>query len=83
LAFVALGRLDEARAALEVSLAMARARQSQHEVGLTLHVLAELDRLEGRPVDPLLAEESDAILAQLDLVRFPALPQPSMAAQTA
>jgi tetratricopeptide (TPR) repeat protein len=83
MALVALGRLAEARPAFEVSAVMARARQSQHEVGLTLHVLAELDRLEGLPVDPSLGAESEAILAQLDLVRFPALPCTRAAVRTA
>ncbi len=67
-ALTRLGRIDEARAALELSLETARARRAHHEVGLTLDALVKLDRSMGREPDPALVEESGSILAQLDLV---------------
>jgi tetratricopeptide (TPR) repeat protein len=73
-AFVALDQVEDARAALEQSLETARARLARHEIGLTLDALVKLDRLVGREPDPAIVEQSQAILAELDLVRVPELP---------
>jgi class 3 adenylate cyclase/tetratricopeptide (TPR) repeat protein len=75
-ALAGLGRLAEARAALDESLAAARARRATHEIGLTLDALAQLDRLEGKEPDPSGLRESEEILGRLGIVHLPQLPAP-------
>jgi tetratricopeptide (TPR) repeat protein len=71
------GRLAEARGALEHSLRLARDRSAEHEVGLTLHALAELALLEGRH-DLIVAEERDAIFERLGVVSVSEVPLPKV-----
>jgi tetratricopeptide (TPR) repeat protein len=68
------GEPEKARAALEQSLATARARAAAYEVAQTLSALARLDRLEGLAPDPVALAESRAILDRLDIVSLPGMP---------
>jgi len=69
-----LGRMDEARSALDASLAVGRAREAPYEVALTLRALAQLSRVEGLPADPGADLESRRILAELGVVAIPDVP---------
>jgi predicted ATPase len=73
-AFLALGRADEARTALEKSIVAARERRAVHEVGLSLDALVRLDRRVGEEPDPALVEQSQSILEQLGVLRSDKLP---------
>jgi class 3 adenylate cyclase/tetratricopeptide (TPR) repeat protein len=63
-ALTALGRLDEARAALETSLEEARAKGADYEIALGLDALIALERRAG-PATKLFEEELQAICARL------------------
>jgi hypothetical protein len=64
-AYLLLGRLDQARAELELGLAVARANSMDYDVALALAVLARVARLEERPLGAEASEESRAILERL------------------
>ena len=64
-----LGRRDEARAALDASLAAARGRSDEFELFLSLGVLCALD-----PDGADRARERDAIAARLDIAAAPPVP---------
>jgi tetratricopeptide (TPR) repeat protein len=64
-AYLFLGRLDQARSELELSLAVARANSADYEVALTLAVLERVTRMEGRPFGAEASEESRTILERL------------------
>ncbi len=64
-AYLLLDRLDQARAELELSLAVARANSAAYEVALSLAVLERVARLEARTVGTEASEESRAILERL------------------
>jgi class 3 adenylate cyclase/tetratricopeptide (TPR) repeat protein len=64
-AYLLLGELDQARAELELSLAVARANSADYEVALTLAVLARVARMEDRQLGAEAAEESRVILERL------------------
>jgi hypothetical protein len=64
-AYLLLDRLDRARAELELSLAVARANNTDYEVALTLAVLERVARVEGTPLAPDAHEESREILERL------------------
>ncbi len=55
-AMAQIGRLDDAKAAFEASVAAARARGAEHEVALSLQGLARVARLRGEPWDAIEAE---------------------------
>jgi tetratricopeptide (TPR) repeat protein len=81
LALLDTGRLDEAKDALERSLAIARAAQpdqsiksAEYELGLTFDALDRLARLRG-DLDGAYAEQRDAILERLGVVAIPDRPQ--------
>jgi hypothetical protein len=68
--------LEEAREALQESLAAARARQADYEIGLTLRAMVDLSRLAAEPIDIEAAAESEAILDRLGVVAVPDVPLP-------
>jgi class 3 adenylate cyclase/tetratricopeptide (TPR) repeat protein len=75
-AHMQLRELATARSDIEEALEVARARQADFEVALTLRALAELVRLEGRG-DPEVAgfeAESQEILDRLGVVSLPRVP---------
>ena len=81
-AHLQLGDLAAAQAALEQSLAIARAegenlgmRNADYEIALTLDALAQLRELGGETADELAAER-DAILARLTVVEISRPPLP-------
>ena len=82
-ALIELGRLDEARLALDASLEAATARISEHEVALTQRALAELDRLEGKIPEAGAEANSRRVLKRLGVVRVPPLPLPERVAEAA
>src|SRR5439155_4665141 len=61
-------RLGEAREALDESLAAARARQADYEIGLTLRAMVDVSRLAAEPIDTEAEAESEAILDRLGVV---------------
>ena len=68
------GRTEEAAAAFETALQLARARSALYEVGLSLEGLLALDgRLDGEETRAL-ALERDEIFARLGVVATPAIP---------
>jgi tetratricopeptide (TPR) repeat protein len=77
-----LDRLDDAAAALDASLAVARSREAPYEVALTLRALAHLARMRGSTAAAA-ERESARILAQLgvvaapDVLAFGELPSPA------
>ena len=75
-ALMQAGRLDEARMALEESLAAARARQADHELGLTLRATADLAHQAGEDGDPVALKEGEAILDRLGVIAVPDVPLP-------
>jgi tetratricopeptide (TPR) repeat protein len=81
LALLEIGRLDEAKDALERSLAIARAAQpdqsiksAEYELGLTFDALDRLAQLSSDP-DGAYAEQRDAILGRLGVVAIPDRPR--------
>jgi class 3 adenylate cyclase/tetratricopeptide (TPR) repeat protein len=71
------GRLEDAREALQESLATARARQADYEIGLTLRAVVEFARVAGQPSDHDAEAESKAILDRLGVVTLPEVPLPA------
>jgi class 3 adenylate cyclase/tetratricopeptide (TPR) repeat protein len=68
--------LEEAREALQESLAAARARQADYEIGLTLRAMVDLSRLAAGRIDIEAEAESEAILDRLGVVAVPNVPLP-------
>jgi hypothetical protein len=82
-----LGRLDDAAAAFDASLLVARARKAPYDVALTLRAIAQLARIRGS--EPSAAgRESDRILSELgvvavaDVLEVGALVEPAAASLT-
>jgi tetratricopeptide (TPR) repeat protein len=73
-AFMQVGELDAAGAALRQSLADARLRKADYDVALTLRALIDLGTLERTPVPESLEDESRAILQRLGVVHIPEVP---------
>ncbi len=73
-ALLQLGRMGEAREALDAALAGAREREAPYDIALTLRALGQLDRLEGRTVDEEYALEARRILTELGVVAVPNVP---------
>jgi hypothetical protein len=71
------GRAAESREPLQASLAAARARQADYEIGLTLRAMVEFARVGGEPADNDVEEESKAILDRLGVVTVPEVPLPA------
>jgi class 3 adenylate cyclase/tetratricopeptide (TPR) repeat protein len=76
-ALIQEGRLEEARETLQESLAAARARQADYEIGLTLRAMVEFARVAGDPFDDQAEAESKAILDRLGVVTVPDVPLPA------
>ena len=76
-ALMQAGRAAESREALEASLAAARARQADYEIGLTLRALSQFARVADEHTDPAVEGESKAILARLGVVEVPEIPLPA------
>jgi class 3 adenylate cyclase/tetratricopeptide (TPR) repeat protein len=64
-ALAQLGRLDEARGALDTSLEMARTRGQAVDVALTLDALGRLGRVDGIGMSSELVAEQDSIMDRL------------------
>jgi class 3 adenylate cyclase/tetratricopeptide (TPR) repeat protein len=75
LALAQLGRLDEARAALEESLRQARADSADYEVALALDSLVMLGALDDR-TSKAIERERDAFFGRLGIVSTPEVPLP-------
>ncbi len=75
LALLQLGRLEEARAALDESLESARNAGADYEVALALDARAVLGRLAGESAETA-ERERDAIFARLGVVATPEFPLP-------
>jgi tetratricopeptide (TPR) repeat protein len=78
-ALLQLGRLEEARAALDTAVDEARERNASYELALSLDALAALAGLTGDDVGDL-EQERDAILERLGVVAIPSLPLRNLAA---
>jgi hypothetical protein len=78
-ALMQLGRMTEARAALDESLSEARARGAEYEVALALDALVVLGRLAGDETTTL-DEERTTIFERLGVVATPELPLTRVAA---
>jgi hypothetical protein len=85
-ALLQLGRLDEARHALEDALARARGHEADfviksadYEAARTLDALVRLGELVGDPSLDGLRAERDEILARLGIVGLPEVPRPASA----
>jgi class 3 adenylate cyclase/tetratricopeptide (TPR) repeat protein len=76
-ALIQEGRLEQAREALQESLAAARARQADYEIGLTLRAMVEFARVALEPSDHEAEAESKAILDRLGVVIVPDVPLPA------
>jgi class 3 adenylate cyclase/tetratricopeptide (TPR) repeat protein len=72
-ALLQLGRLDDARAALDAAVEEARRRSADYELSLALDGLAALAH-ERREDASEFEEERDTIVARLGVVRIPVLP---------
>jgi class 3 adenylate cyclase/tetratricopeptide (TPR) repeat protein len=81
LALAAQGEADAAHAALERSLAAARARHADHEVAFTLHAMSSVLIATRARVPAELRREQADLLAQLGIVTVsePALPRTALA----
>ena len=77
-ALLQLGRLDEAKAALDDALEEARTRSLAYEAALTLDALGRLAHVTEHPAIEL-EQERDAILGRLGVVRLPEIPLPKIA----
>ncbi|MEP7059791.1 MAG: adenylate/guanylate cyclase domain-containing protein [Actinomycetota bacterium] len=80
-ALMQLGRTEDARIALDVSLAVGRAREAPYEVALTLRAIGQLDRLEGRTVDDEYALEARRIMTELGVTSVPEVPDTAIPAE--
>ena len=65
------GDVDDARQALEMSLAAARVRNARYDEALTLRALGELESRVGGPAGDELLEQSQALFDQLGVVWTP------------
>jgi class 3 adenylate cyclase/tetratricopeptide (TPR) repeat protein len=81
-ALAQLGRLDEARAALEESLRQARADAADYEVALALDSLVRLGALDGRTSEEI-ERERDEIFGRLAIVSTREVPLPLDSAELA
>jgi tetratricopeptide (TPR) repeat protein len=72
-ALAQLGRLSEARAALQESVAGAREREAEYEEALALHGLARIAAMEGMPNAPELETRYRAIFDRLGVVAPPVI----------
>jgi tetratricopeptide (TPR) repeat protein len=72
-ALLQLGRLDEARVALDAALQEARQRSLDYEVALALDATAALARIAGAPAGDL-EHERDEILARLGVIAIAEIP---------
>ncbi len=79
-ALMQLYRLDEAREALAESLADARSRGADYEIGLALDALVKLGALNGKTTREL-EDERRAIFDRLGVVRTPEIPLPPAASR--
>ena len=68
-------RYEDARKALEASLASARARNDLQDTMLALHSLVEAYRREGREVPAELVTELEALVKRLNVGALPPIPQ--------
>jgi class 3 adenylate cyclase/tetratricopeptide (TPR) repeat protein len=68
------GDLDAGRAALDQSMEIARARQADFELALTLRALADVGRLSGDPCVDLWETESRSLFDRLGVIRVPGVP---------
>ncbi|HEX5626495.1 MAG TPA: adenylate/guanylate cyclase domain-containing protein [Actinomycetota bacterium] len=73
-ALAQLGRLSEARVALQESVAGARDREAEYEEALALHGLARIAAMEERPDAPELEARYRAIFERLGVVAAPVIP---------
>ena len=73
-ALAQLGRLSEARAALEESAAGAREREAEYEEALAIQGLARIGAIEGSPDAPELEARYRAILERLGVATVPVMP---------
>ena len=73
-ALAQLGRLAEARVALQESVAGARDREAEYEEALALHGLARIAAMEERPDAPELEARYRAIFEGLGVVAAPVIP---------
>jgi tetratricopeptide (TPR) repeat protein len=73
-ALAQLGRIAEARVALEESLGSAREREADHEVAFTLCAMADLAAAEGMAYNEALEQERVALLERLGIVAVQAMP---------
>ena len=80
-ALLQLGRLEEARAALDTAVDEARERNASYELALSLDAMAALAGVTGDEADDL-EQERDAILERLGVVGIPGIPQPNLAAES-
>jgi class 3 adenylate cyclase/tetratricopeptide (TPR) repeat protein len=82
-AFAQRGEYERASDALDRSLEIARARDAEFELALTLRAKCDIAAVTGDPSAPACEEESEAIFSRLDVVRVPAVPLPRRAAMAA
>jgi hypothetical protein len=73
-ALARLGRLSEAREALEESVAGARGREAEYEEALALEGLARIGAIEGSSDAPELEARYRAIFERLGVVAAPVIP---------
>ncbi|HVM09743.1 MAG TPA: adenylate/guanylate cyclase domain-containing protein [Acidimicrobiales bacterium] len=73
-AALAQGRLEDAWASVDESLAVARGRGSSYDVALALEAFAVLAERGARPVDAQVLVERDALLSSLGVERAPRPP---------
>jgi tetratricopeptide (TPR) repeat protein len=70
------GDLGAARAAFDASLHAGRARRDDYEVGLTLHALVWLGRIDGQAAPGGVEDEASSILRRLGVDKVPGIPLP-------
>ncbi|HKI29870.1 MAG TPA: tetratricopeptide repeat protein [Actinomycetota bacterium] len=73
-ALAQLGRLSEAREALEESVSGARGREAEYEEALALHALARISAIEGSSNAPELEVRYRAVFERLGVVAAPVIP---------
>ncbi len=78
LALMQLGRLDDARSALEDGLDAARARNADYEIALSIKAMTKLAELTGDPIAPELEREAATILSLVRVERLPEIPAPQL-----
>jgi tetratricopeptide (TPR) repeat protein len=73
-ALTQMGRLDEAKAALDESLLAGRSRNADYEIALTLRASGQLADVRGEPFPESSRIESEEIIRRLGIVRLPEIP---------